>query len=433
MLQARTKRNAPLGALLAIGLLALSAAPAWAKSVVFLSTQLRPLEEAQLLRSVILKGFTPGATVVPEVPPQLPIHMQADAKSGTHTISAVGALHGELEPLAGMGLLRPLDTLAASLKGRGIPAKLMRLGRLGTAHQMYIPWMQATYIMVANRKALPYLPPGAKLDSLSYAQFAQWAANIKAKTGRRALGFPAGPKGLMARFFEGYLYPSFTGGVVTPFRSPQAAQMWAYFAKLWKDVDPNSTNYGFMQEPLLAGSVWIAFDHVARVIDALKQHPHQFIAFPPPAGPKGRGYMPVIVGLAIAKDAPDPAGAAGLITWLTRPSVQIRTAQSVGFFPVVKAKLPADLPAGIRLEADAIAKTQAAPDALPTLLPVGLGNKDGDFNKVYMDTFQLIVLRHRKIMPVLDAEAKKLRRLMAQTKAPCWAPDAPSQGACPVN
>jgi multiple sugar transport system substrate-binding protein len=231
---------------------------------------------------------------------------------------------------------------------------------------MYIPWMQATYIMVANKKALPYLPAGAKLESLTYAQLAQWAQAITAATGQRALGFPAGPQGLMARFFEGYLYPSFTGGVVTPFRSPEAVAMWTQFRDLWKYVNPNSTNYNFMQEPLLSGDVMIGFDHVARVLDALRQKPDDFVAFPPPSGPRGRGYMPVVVGLAVAKDAPDAAGAAGLIDFLTRPETQIRTAEVAGFFPVVKADLPADLPPGIRLAAEAIAKTQAAPDIVPS-------------------------------------------------------------------
>jgi len=44
--------------------------------------------------------------------------------------------------------------------------------------------------------------------------------------------------------------------------------------------------------------VWIAWDHIARVKDALTTQPDQFVAFPAPAGPKGRGYMPVIAGLA---------------------------------------------------------------------------------------------------------------------------------------
>ena len=136
------------------------------------------------------------------------------------------------------------------------------------------------------------------------------ATAIQAKTGKRMLGFPAGPKGLMHRFFEGFLLPSYTGGVVVPFRSPEAAEaMWTEFASLWKTVTPNSTNYNFMQEPLLTGEVWIAFDHIARVLDALRQKPDDFVAFPAPAGPKGRGYMPVIAGLAISKGAPDKAQA----------------------------------------------------------------------------------------------------------------------------
>ena len=45
----------------------------------------------------------------------------------------------------------------------------------------------------------------------------------------------------------------------------------------------------FMQQPLLSGDVWIGFDHVARVLDALRQKPGEFVAFPAPSGPRGRG------------------------------------------------------------------------------------------------------------------------------------------------
>ena len=97
---------------------------------------------------------------------------------------------------------------------------------------------------------------------LSYDQLASWASAIQEKTGKRLLGFPAGPQGLMHRFFEGFLYPSYTGGVVVPFRSEAAEAMWTYFASLWKSVNPNSTSYNFLQEPLLSGDVWIGFDHI---------------------------------------------------------------------------------------------------------------------------------------------------------------------------
>ena len=61
-----------------------------------------------------------------------------------------------------MGALQPIDDVAAKLAGRGIPASLMQLGKLGTPNQQYIPWMQATYVLAVNKKALPYLPARAR-------------------------------------------------------------------------------------------------------------------------------------------------------------------------------------------------------------------------------------------------------------------------------
>jgi len=124
----------------------------------------------------------------------------------------------------------PLDGLARKLADRGIPEQLLTLGKFATEHEFAIPWMQASYIMVANKKALSYLPGGADLNALSYDQFAGWAGTIEKKTGQRLLGFPAGAQGLMYRFFEGYLYPSYTGGLVVPFRSETAEAMWTQFA-----------------------------------------------------------------------------------------------------------------------------------------------------------------------------------------------------------
>src|SRR5262249_40259736 len=156
--------------------------------------------------------------------------------------------------------------------------------------------------------------------------------NLEKATGERKLGFPAGPRGLMHRFFQGYLYPSYTGGVVRTFKSAEAERMWTEFRELWRLVNPRSSSYAFMQEPLLADEVWVAFDHPARLSDALRQKPDDFVAFPAPAAAKGRGFMPVVAGLAIPKGSPDRAAAANLIDYLTRPDVQITTLREVGFY-----------------------------------------------------------------------------------------------------
>src|SRR5262252_7929527 len=414
--------SAWVGISLCAGLLATIAGATQPERLIFLSTQLRPIQEAQKMRNLVLKGFPQKVDYITDLPQRFLMRIEAERQTGLHTIDVVGALHGELQPLVPLDTLVPLDDLAGTLAGRGIPDRLLALGKFSTTHQFYIPWMQAGYIMVANKQALPYLPRGADINALSYDQLAAWANTLKQKTGKRLLGFPAGPHGLMHRFFEGFLYPSHTGGVVVPFRSEAAEAMWIQFASLWKSVNPNSTGYDFMAQPLLSGEVWIGFDHIARVLDALRQKPDEFVAFPAPAGPKGRGYMPLLVGLAVVKGAPDVAEAMALIDYLTPAKTQVTLARTVGFFPVVNAKLPPDLDPGLSMGADAIAKMQSAKDALPALAPVGLGQRGAEFDRVFLETFQLIVLRGQEPRPVLDQEAETLKRLMSETSAPCWQP-----------
>lgn len=410
----------------------LAGMPAHADTV-FLSTQLRPIEEATVVRESILDGVPLAVKYVVEEPPQFAVRLEAERQAGIHTISLVGALHGELSPIAAKDGFVQLDELAAKLALAGMSKPILDLGRLGKEHQQYIPWMQATYVMAANKQALAYLPEGADVNALTYDQLIAWGKRMQSETGQARIGFPAGPKGLMPRFFQGYFYPSFTGGVVRPFKSADAVKGWERFKELWSVVNPNSTNYNFMQEPLLADEVWVAWDHVARLKEAVSQQPDQYVIFPAPAGPRGRGFMPVIAGLAIPKGAPDQGDAVAVIEHLIKPQTQILTAQSVGFFPVVQATLPEDTDPGIKLLANAVEATQTAKDALISLLPVGLGDRGGEFNKVYMDTFQRIVLREEPIATVLDDSASALVKLMGETGAPCWAPDAVSTEACPVE
>ena len=237
----------------------------------------------------------------------------------------------------------------------------------------------------------------------------------------------------MHRFLQGYLYPSFTNSVVTEFRGEKAQAMWTSFRELWEDVNPRSTAYNFMQEPLLSGEVWVAFDHTSRLKDAFDQKPDQFIAFPAPSGPGRLGFMPVVAGLAIPKGTPDRDQSVQLIEYLTLPETQVKTLRATGFFPVVEVELPDDLPPNVKISGAAVTAQANASNAIPSLLPVGLGDQSGLFNKVYQDAFQQIVLRNADVKQILDRQAKALQRIIDKTGAPCWAPDQPSDGPCPVN
>ena len=89
---------------------------------------------------------------------------------------------------------------------------------------------------------------------------------------------------------------------------------------------------------------------------------------------------------------------------------------------------PPPLESSLKMGAAAIEKMQSAKDALPALLPIGLGPRGGELNKVFMDTFQFIVLRGQNPRTVLDRETETLRRLMTETGAPRWQPDPHSSG-----
>lgn len=410
---------------LAGGLMALAGAAG--AQPLFWSTQAQPIEETQAMRERVLAGFPGGVDYqASDTGPWL-TRLQAEVQAGRGTIAVLGGLHGDLSSVKDM--LADLSDVDAS----GVTATMVELGRLGTAEQKYIPWMQATYLMAANKRALEHLPEGADLNALTYDQLIAWARNLAERTGGPKFGIPAGPRGLKHRFFQGFLLPAYTGSMVTEFRSAEAEAAWETMKELWRWTNPASTTYGFMQEQLITDEVWVAFDHTARLADAFNQRPDDFVAFPVPAGPRGRAYMPVIAGMAVPVTAPDPAASRALIEYMLRPETQIATLRATNFFPVVEVDLPDDMPTSVRMSGAAIAAMTNAPDALPALLPVGLGALGGQFNQVYIDTFERIVLGGQPVRAALDGQAAELRRIMLEAGAPCWAPDAPSDGPCPVN
>lgn len=396
--------------------------------VLFWSTQARPAEEAQAMRDTVLDGFEGEVDFQPNEDGPWLTRLRAEIEAGTGTIDVLGALHGNFSAMDPENLvdLGDLGMMAAS-------DTFNELGNLGTDSLQYVPWMQATYLMAANREALQYLPEGADINALTYDQLIAWTANVHEATGEAKFGFPAGPDGLKHRFFQGYLYPSYTNGVVRTFASEEAVTAWEAFRALWEHTNPASTNYAFMQEQLLSGDAWIVFDHSSRLAQAFNDRPDDFVAFPAPAGPEGRGFMPVLAGLAIPETAPDQDEARALIEYLMEPETQIATLRATGFFPVVDVEFPDDLPPSVQAAGAAISAMSGAPDANPGLLPAGLGEMGGDFNRVYVDTFERIILGGQDIRTVLDDQKGRLAEIMQETGAPCWAPDAPSDGPCPVE
>jgi multiple sugar transport system substrate-binding protein len=398
--------------------------------VSFFSTQFNVVEEGAKFRTILQEGGNYDFTGSEEG--ALISLVIAGAETGQGQVDLVGALHGTYPSLtdAMMNMTDVVDDLSAD---REFNQAYLETGLMGTDDYLYyVPWMQATYIMAARKDALEFLPAGADVNALTWEQLAEWCQTLLDETGGPKCGIPHA--GLFHRFLQGFLWPSYTGGMVTKFKSQEAVAMleWARDS-LWPTIHPQSISYDFMQEPLLAGEVWVAFDHVARLIQAFNTEPENFVAFPAPAGPAGRGYMPVIAGLGIPNDAPDPEAAKALIDYLTQPETQKRVLSELAFFPVVSGVDTSDLPPGVALEAAAVEATVSAEDALPALIPVGLGPRGGEINDIFKAAFNRVVIDGEDAATVLEEEAANLQALMNETGAACWAPDPPSEGPCQVE
>lgn len=402
--------------------------------LVFLSDQLSQTTEQAAMRRQVLSGFgspvdfisfTDTTTFISQV--------VAQAKAGAGTVDLIGGLQGDFVSLQAQVPLRDMGAVLGQLTDRGFPAPYLELAKIGGAYR-FVPWITASYLMVANKQALRYLPAGASVSSLTYPQLLAWGQALQKGTGRQLLGWPASPDGLIKRFFQGYAYPSFTGGLNTTFSSPAAVSMWQWFKDAWAVSNPQSPTYAFMQEPLQAGEVWVAWDHAVRLIDVLRSQPDQFVAFPAPIGPKGRGFEPVLGGLAIPATSKHVDEATRLISYLTQPSTTATMLNAEAWFPPTgPGHLPPGLAPGVSAEAAAIQATVTAADGLASQLPVGLGSQSSIFDKVFVDTFTAIALSGRPIASTLASQATTLQGVLDTAGAHCWKPDPPSTGVCQVG
>jgi multiple sugar transport system substrate-binding protein len=430
-----------LSAILAVLALVLTACPGGEASpgatggdaggaVTMISTQLGIEEEQAAMRDTILADFEGEVEFIANAEAGVVAQqIEAQGEAGEGETSLIGALHGEFSSYTADGYMTDISDVLADLEDVGINEDFVELGKLGTDEQYYIPWMQATYIMVARQEALEYLPDGADVNDLTWEQLTEWGANMSEGEGERLLGFPAGPDGLWHRWFQGYGYPAFTGGLNTTFASDAAVGMWDWLADTWQYVNPQATTYSEMSTPLLSGDVWVGWDHTARLITALRDDPEAFVAFAAPAGPEGTAFMPVVAGLGIPTWAPNPDGAKELIRYLLQPETQATTLSEVAFFPVVTAELP-ELEAPLQAEQDAVATMTSRDDALPSLLPVGLGDEGEAYNQVFRDAFQQIILDGGDPAEVLQGLLPNLQAVFETSGAACWAPDPESDGPC---
>src|SRR5699024_2118696 len=134
-----------------------------------------------LMSNEILANFEGEVEFIGAEPGPFNDQINAQAETGEGDISLIGGLDGEFQSFAANDVLTDLSDVAEELADLGINDDYLDLGKVGTDQQLYIPWMQAPYIMVARTEALDYLPDGADVNDLTWEQLTEWGANIESE------------------------------------------------------------------------------------------------------------------------------------------------------------------------------------------------------------------------------------------------------------
>jgi len=387
---------------------------------------MEPAAEQKFAKGVLLKGFTDETGIEAEFITMPTYHdmfirVSAEVEAKKVTISLVCDLHSGLDLMNAKGLY---DDLAGIALPNRTFIKALEDYSVMAGRKVYVPLMQATYVMIVNKKAFEYLPAGLTAEDVtgasgkwSYDALLSWSKNLNEAFKGPKLGFPMGPGGLWHRFLHGYIYPSYTGYQAAKFDSMYALALWKYLGDLLPFVHPASSTWAAMDEPLLKEEVLIAWDHTARVKNALIEKSEDFAVVPVPRGPKGRGYITVAVGLAIPVDAPQKENAIKLIDYLTKPDIQVKILENVGFFPIVKEAEGA-IPVGpLKILATGVLAQSGAADSVMVMIP-SLGAKGGEFTNTYRDVFTKIVVEGADMVTTVTEAADKLRAIFEEVGVP---------------
>jgi multiple sugar transport system substrate-binding protein len=395
----------------------------------FASTQMTPAAEREFMLNKLAEFSKKSGIDVEFLNfeyPQLYSRLQAEIRAGKNTLNLIADLQGNLYIMASEGFLSDLKDL--KFEGKTFIETLEKFAYV-KGEKVFIPWLQATYVMAVNKKAFDYLPRGLSKEDVirgtekwTYDALLEWAKNIYEKTKQPLLGFPIGPKGLWHRFLHGYIYPSFTGAQALKFDSVRAVEMWNYLKELFKYVHPASSTWDGMADPLLREEVWIAWDHTARLKPAIVEKPNDFVVVPIPRGPMGRGYIIVLVGLAIPKGA-DFEEPAKVIDFLTSPEMQVEILKNVGFFPVVQEAVGAVPEGALKVLAEGVINQSATKDSIVSFIP-SLGPKSGEFTETYRMAFTRIVFQGEDPAKVVKELGERIRQLFKESGAELPEPDA---------
>jgi len=265
------------------------------------------------------------------------------------------------------------------------------------------------YLLCANVKGLKYLPVGANLQELTWAEYVAWAVNMARGEGEGKTAVTGvAMKSLI--YMYGGMFLSF-GSPFPSVNSPGALKGWRLLVQMKDAYTPTVMTYDNIIPPMKSGEAWLTVAHMARVGEVFSSNPSAYVIAPAPSGSAGIGSIAGTSGFAVMKGAENSALAIKFIEYMTRPAIAVKIARGTGgFLP------PID-------EAIALLGNSPADEVIKkgiTVLKTGVvsGVPAGEYRswkavkQVYDDIFKTMILGKGKVdIRYLNAAQERIDRL----------------------
>jgi multiple sugar transport system substrate-binding protein len=203
--------------------------------------------------------------------------------------------------------------------------------------QYFLPVGADVYLLLANNKALDYLPDGVDLNAITWEQYAEWAVAVAEGEGEGKVCITGIPSKSWIYMFGGTAL-SYGAGFPDA-NSAGAADAW----KVWETIGkangfvPSVLNIDSCVDPMMREESWLTVFHNARAGQVFASNETQFTLAPAPTGPTGTGTIAGVSGYAIMKGSANYDLAVSFLEYLTRPDIQVKIAKGTGgFIPPVQ-------------------------------------------------------------------------------------------------
>lgn len=286
------------------------------------------VHEKEYLINDYIKGFEEeyGVKVHVDFVPQADAitKIRTEQSTGNIVSDVVYADTANMAPYVNGGWMKDISSIIAS--SGSTYTKMFDGSTNKDGNRYFVPNSFDIYILIANVKALDYLPAGlTRADvekGLSWDQYADWAVNIAKGEGEGKTMLPASKTGSQLLYPIGGMSLAYGGGF-PDFASAGFKKALAPLAKIAANNGFYSEQgqYSAVTEPMNKGEAWLAFSHMAPAGTSYNAAPNNFVIGAAPHGDVGVGSTSGAWCYGIQKGSTNSDLAEKFIAYIAQPEV----------------------------------------------------------------------------------------------------------------